>query len=263
MRNRYFYSMLLEPQDMAEDQAFHLGNVRRHAAELHGFGTVCGLRVEKTSCHEEVRVKAGVGLDCLGREIRVECDVLLNLHETVERIVKKRKEEQRKAAAKHDRERHDDDDDHDYDDECADGVDVYITLGYREQEERPVQAIVGPETCCGSSCQHSRVRSGFCFEVSDEPPHVSKHLHRLREELFHCDRERIRDFVCDFITGGCWHAEPDPCGKNQHFVGLARVRVIPSGPVVEIDNCAVRPLVVPTALLSSLVQYAIERTSRE
>src|SRR4026208_2435970 len=129
VRKRYFYSMLLEWPDMAQDQAFHLGNIRRHVAEMHGFGTVCGLRVEKTQCHEQVRLKKGVAVDCLGREIRVECDVLVELHDAVNAAVERRRKRPKKEieAAK----QHHEDEDED-DDDCKEAVDVYLVLCYRE-----------------------------------------------------------------------------------------------------------------------------------
>jgi hypothetical protein len=261
VRNRYFYSMLLEAQDLAQDQAFHLGNSRRHTAELHGFGTVCGLRVERTQCHEQVRVKAGVAVDCLGREIRLECDVLLDLHEAIEAVLKKKrtpvvnqKEVQAVAPAQAARS---------MEDGCDDPLDVFVALCYREADERPVQALGGPQTCCASTCQTSRTRSGWYLEVTDTPPRVPKRIESLVDELFECERERIKEWICEWITERCWQCEPDPCGKEHHCVGLARVRVVPGGSVVDIDNCCIRPLVLPTVLLAALSQYAVERTGRE
>jgi hypothetical protein len=257
VRNRYFYSMLLEAQDMKQDQDFHLGNVRRHAAQLHGFGTVCGLKVERTKCNEEVRVKAGVAIDCLGREIRVECDVLLDLHHAVEEAVKKRanpqqREVQAAAPAPADKEKG-----------CPDPVEVYVTICYCEKDERPVQAIGGPETCCASTCQTSRTRSGFCLEVTDKPPPTPKRIECLLDDLFKCEKEHIKEWICEWITDPCWQCELDPCDKQPACLGLARVRVVPGGAVVDIDNCCVRPLVLPTVLIAALSQYAIERTGRE
>jgi hypothetical protein len=262
VRNRYFFSMLLEPQDMAQDQAFHLGNVRRHNAALHGFGTVCGLRVERTPCHEEVRVKAGIAIDCLGREIRLEEDIKLDLSPAIAQAVKKRAAKPRRDAeayaAPEAREQDRPYDDDSEDDHCRDPIDVYVTLCYREMDERPVQALGGPETCCAPGCQNSRTRSGWCLEVSDEPPRIPRRIQHLMDDLGKCDTEEIEDWVCDWITQDCWQCELDPCNEHHQCLGLARVRVVPGGAVVDVDNCCIRPLVLPTVLLAGLARFAIE-----
>jgi hypothetical protein len=264
VRNRYFYSMLLEWPDMAQDQAFHRGNVQRHNAEMHGFGTICGLRVEKTHCHEQVRIKKGVAVDCLGREIRVEADVLLELHDAVQQALERRRKRPKKdpEPAPHDR-HHDDDDDDDDDRHCKDPVDVYVLLCYRELDERPVQAVGGPETCCKPACEMSRTRHGWCLEVALEPPHVPPRIQNIIEDLYQCEREKLGEWLCHWITEPCWQCAPDACGQDHKCVGLARVRVVPGGAVEAIDNCCVRPLVLPTVLIAALAEYAVTKTGRE
>ena len=54
------------------DLAFH----NRH---LHGWGIVCGLQVNCGGNRSAVTVKKGYAIDCNGRDIRVNCDVPLNL----------------------------------------------------------------------------------------------------------------------------------------------------------------------------------------
>lgn len=280
VRNRYFDSMLLEWPDMAQDQAFHLQNIRHHIAEMHGFGTVCGLRVESTDCHEQIRVKKGIAVDCLGREIRVECDVVLDLHEHVEAALAKRRKTKRESShgsspeqrasreqehsghgGGHDHHDRDDDDD---DDDCKDDpVDLYISICYREFEERPVQAIGGPETCCRPSCENSRVRHGWCLEVTSEPPKQPPRIEDLHEGLHKCNGD-FGKWLCEWVTSCCWQCEPDPCGRDHKCVGLAHVRVIPKRAVEPdwIDNCCVRPIVVPTVVIAALAQYAASRAGR-
>jgi hypothetical protein len=282
VRNRYFYSMLLEWPDMAQDQGFHLGNARRHAAELHGFGTVCGLRVEKTQCHEQVRLKKGVAIDCLGREIRVERDVLVDLHDAVARAVEERRkkpkpehERGKKGQRDHEHDPHEQDydqhghghdeeeEDDDDDDGCEDPVDVYVGLCYREVDERPVQAIGGPETCCKPACEMSRTRHGWHVEVSLEPPKIPPRIRDLIDDLYECEHERLGEWLCRWITEPCWQCTPDPCGRDHKCLGLARVRVVPNGSVESIDNCCIRPLVLPTVMIAALAQYAVQKTGRE
>lgn len=253
VRSRYFYSMLLEEPDMTVEQRFHLGNIRRHDAEMHGFGTVCGLRVEDTGCHEEVVIRPGVALDCLGREIRVEEQVKVDLHAAVELAEKARdKGERPETQAARGRE-----------EGCLpEPVEVYVSLCYQEVDERPVQAIAGPETLCAPSCQMSRTRSGFSVEVGITPPEVPEKLRDVIGDLLQCGREDLHEWLCNWITDPCWACAPDPCGKDPLCVGLARVRVIPGGKVVRVDNCCIRPLVLPTVLIGELARYAVDHTRR-
>ncbi len=75
-RNHYFTGKLLVERDFVEEQAFFLGADRRHNKYLHGWGTVCGLRVKQhpnPACRDRfVIVEPGVAVDCCGREIFVQ-----------------------------------------------------------------------------------------------------------------------------------------------------------------------------------------------
>ena len=266
VRNRYFYSMLLEEPDMTVEQAFHLGNARRHVAEMHGHGTVCGLRVEETECNERVTLRKGVAVDCLGRSIRVEDDLEVDLHDAVRRAVaardhgrERRDTDERERREVDERERERSRDRHGW---LPEPVEVYLTLSYLEVSERPVQSIGGPETRCAPGCEMSRVRSGFRVEVSHVPPEEPEKLKDIIGDLLQCDRERLREWICDWVTDPCWSCVPDPCGKDHHCVGLARVRVVPGGKVVDVDNCCIRPLVLPTVLIGELARYAVDHVRR-
>jgi hypothetical protein len=268
VRNRYFYSMLLEAGDLAQDQAFHRGNVQRHLAELHGFGTVCGLRVEKTTCHEQVKVRRGVAVDCLGREIRVEHDVLLDLHAAAEEAIERRRREPKKDASQSPAQarggyRQDGEGDED-DDHCRDPIDLYVSICYRETEERPVQAVGGPETCCRPACEMSRTRHGFQLLVTHEPPKSPRRIKELLDDLYKCEHERLGEWLSHWMTEPCWQCEADPCGRDHHqCLGLARVRLVPGGAVESIDNVCIRPLLLPTVLIAALAEYAITKNGRE
>jgi hypothetical protein len=254
VRSRYFYSMLLEEPDMTVEQSFHLGNLRRHVAEAHGFGTVCGLRVEETGCHAEVVIRAGVAVDCLGREIRVEQDVKVDLHDAVQRALDARAKKGRREVEPVEERK---------EEGCLpEPVEVYVSLCYEETDERPVQSIGGPETLCAPSCQMSRTRSGFVVDVGLTPPERPNKLRDIIGDLLQCEHENLHEWLCEWITDPCWSCAPDPCGKDHKCVGLARVRVVPHGRVVHIDNCCVRPLVIPTVLLGELTRYAVEQARR-
>jgi hypothetical protein len=50
-----------------------------HNKHLHGWGIVCGLKVKCGSNRTAVTVKKGYAIDCSGQDIRIQCDVPLNL----------------------------------------------------------------------------------------------------------------------------------------------------------------------------------------
>lgn len=72
-RMRWFTGRFLTARDLTDEQEYHLGRHRLHNRLLHGWGTVCGLRVrpdDRPECEREyVRVEPGLALDCLGREV--------------------------------------------------------------------------------------------------------------------------------------------------------------------------------------------------
>ncbi|KYF87365.1 hypothetical protein BE17_32080 [Sorangium cellulosum] len=257
VRNRYFYSMLLEAQDMLSEQAFHLGNARRHSAEMHGHGTLCGLRVDDGGGHEAVVLRPGVAADCLGREIRVERDVRIDLHEAAAHAVRLREQRLGREEEDHPSPRRGL--------ECAglEPVELYLSLRYQEALERPVQAFASPDAACTPACEASRVRHGFHVEVSAHPPSTGRHKRAsLVDELFQCERERLSTLLCDWITDDRWASGAAVCAGEHGCVGLARVRLVPGGQVIAIDNCAFRPLVLPTGLLAELLHYAVYQVRR-
>lgn len=77
-RNRYFSGKYMAPRDFAADPDHLLGRHRLHNRLLHGWGIVTGLRVRRHTRPDCVRVRAGIAVDSLGREI------LLHRAETIE-----------------------------------------------------------------------------------------------------------------------------------------------------------------------------------
>ena len=69
-RLNYFTHQLLREQDFKEEQAYHLGNHRRHNRTMHSPGVVEGLTVEAAG--REITVTPGLALDREGREIALE-----------------------------------------------------------------------------------------------------------------------------------------------------------------------------------------------
>jgi hypothetical protein len=82
-RNRYFTGKYMTARDFAGEQEYFLSRHREHNRLLHGWGVVCGLRVVRhpnPECAERwVVVRAGVALDCRGRELVLCHDTPLEL----------------------------------------------------------------------------------------------------------------------------------------------------------------------------------------
>ncbi|SIT58625.1 conserved hypothetical protein [Mesorhizobium prunaredense] len=74
-RNTLFDGKIMSAQDFVDEQAYFMGKDRRHNQLLHGWGTVCGLKVlehPNPDCRPQyVIVTAGAAIDCCGREILV------------------------------------------------------------------------------------------------------------------------------------------------------------------------------------------------
>lgn len=71
-RNRYFNGKYMTARDFAGEQRYFLSRHRLHNRLFHGWGVVCGLRViphPNEDCDRWVVVRAGIALDCCGREI--------------------------------------------------------------------------------------------------------------------------------------------------------------------------------------------------
>lgn len=66
-RPNYFMGMVLGADDLETEQAYLLARMRRHNRYLHGYGTVCGLRVMLQE--GKVLVEPGLAIDCAGNEL--------------------------------------------------------------------------------------------------------------------------------------------------------------------------------------------------
>ncbi len=96
LRMRYFYGQLLGATDLADEQAYHAGKQRFHNRYLHGWGTICGLAVERAAppppddppngtndpdtTSTVLRVRRGAALDRCGNEIVVPGDYCIDVN---------------------------------------------------------------------------------------------------------------------------------------------------------------------------------------
>jgi len=81
---RYHFGMLLGVTDFDTEQAYHRGKIRLHNQWLHRQGVAWGFDVllpknEDGSLMGEIRVRPGLAVDTLGRELHLEADACLNV----------------------------------------------------------------------------------------------------------------------------------------------------------------------------------------
>ena len=138
-RNRYFTGKYMTARDFAGEQEYFLSRHREHNRLLHGWGVVCGLRVvphPNCECARRwVIVRAGVAIDCKGREIVLCKDTPLELP-----LPREDWEEQQQQQQEVYREP------------------FLIALRYDEEEIEPVPALYAEGACDPARREANRVR---------------------------------------------------------------------------------------------------------
>jgi hypothetical protein len=139
----YFTGQFLAERDFRDEQTYHIGKHRQHNRFLHGWGTVCGLRVVQhpnEACRDRfVMIEPGLALDCCGREIVVRDKVYVDLDKHL-------------AAQNGDAD--------------ANGDHLLISLCYKECKTEFVPALYSECGCDEERCEANRVREGFEVEAS-------------------------------------------------------------------------------------------------
>jgi len=84
VRVRYYFGQRLGVMELNDEALYHSGKMAFHNARLHGFGVVCGLKVEKQkppagTQSTVLRVSTGAALDPCGREIVVGIDQCIDV----------------------------------------------------------------------------------------------------------------------------------------------------------------------------------------
>jgi len=161
-RNHFFTGKLLVERDFTDEQRFFLGKDRRHLRDLHGHGTICGLKVDEhpePSCRGKyVIVRAGVAADCCGREIIVQQDQRFDFFSLIENVISKPPvplpNERLASPPKHK---------------------LQICLRYRECPAEDVPALF--DECGGNDggCQPNRIVESYELDVVVDPPPPKTH----------------------------------------------------------------------------------------
>jgi hypothetical protein len=219
-RPRFFPRQLVTPDDLTLGQDYLRNKIRRIHRYLHGWGVVCGTRVEASKKPWKVIVHQGYILGPYGDEIVVERDICFDLRtrcfavsssdacdDIVDPLCDDRSVEPRKPDKPY-----------------------YVAVRYKEFPSRPVRVQPVGCGCDESSCEYSRWRDGYEICVLDACPASTS---GAPPDLSTIPR----------LTG-----IPDcPACPTDPWVGLAEVVVDDQGNVKRIDNCKCRRMVLTLA----------------
>ncbi|GJG89728.1 hypothetical protein tb265_49090 [Gemmatimonadetes bacterium T265] len=223
-RNRYYYGKLLDSYHLELEQRYG-GDKRRLINRLTlGTGVLCGLDVAANADGTRVRVRAGVAVDGVGREIVVPQD--------------SPPVDPRQPT-----------------DDCGrpdgaparGGEAVTLFLCYHECEAEPAPVLVsecGPER----TCENGLVRERYRLRVGrgEAPPPGSLTPEQCAAIFGQPPgNEPRRTLLCRLLDGGC-----DP--PEETCVPLATIRFDPNGGLA-IDRCAPRRTIYSNATLLDLI----------
>lgn len=151
-RNRYFTGKYLTKRDFEHEQQYFLSRHQLHNRLLHGMGIVCGLEVEHhpdPNCEKRwVVVRAGIALDCCGRELMLEQDTPLELPLP---LVSSADQESQTAKRQPERE--------------VMYTPFLLVLRYDEKEIEHVPAIYSEDNCGSEHYEANRVREVARLDV--------------------------------------------------------------------------------------------------
>lgn len=215
-RPRFFPRQLVTPDDLTLGQEYFRNKLRRMNRYLHGWGVVCGAKVETSTKPWMVIVHPGYILGPYGDEIVIEQDVCFDLRTRCT-----------SGGA-------DACDDVVIDPLCPDRIvdtgrtgnaPLYIALRYKEVPARPVRVAPVGCGCDDTSCEFSRWQDGYEICVLDACPDS------------HAKPPSLDQFAKPTTIPEC-----PPC-PTEPWVVLAIATVDGQGRVVSIDNCGCRRMV--------------------
>jgi len=152
-RNNYFTGKLLVERDFTDEQRYYLGKLRRHNQRLHGWGAVCGLKVDQhpnPACQAQyVIIEPGTAIDCCGREIFVQHEEYFDF----ESKFLSNWQIQNGPASQPDDKKHT----------------IQICVSYAECISENVPAIFDDCSSGGNGCRPNRIVDGYSFDVIIDP----------------------------------------------------------------------------------------------
>lgn len=155
-RNCYFTGKLLVERDYVDEQRFMLGKEWRHNQRLHGWGTVCGLKViqhPNPGCRNQyVVIDPGTAIDCCGHEILIRDEEVFDFRSAFRAQWKT----QFGASAEPDTKPHR----------------LQICLRYRECSTEPIPSLFDDCGCDDSGCRPNRIRESHELSLQLDAPQI-------------------------------------------------------------------------------------------
>jgi hypothetical protein len=229
-RNRYYTGKFMTARDFQGEQDYFRSRQHLHNRLLHGWGIVCGLGVQphrRPECQSKaVVVKAGVALDCCGREVILAEDTVFEVPRTD--APKQYEEKDQEGAGHHEK--------------------LLLCLFYAEDPIEFTPAILSDGACESADEEANRVREGAVLrlvrldEVDESCWQHGSHHGAYRED---CDDQLPGP------AGSC--LEPQcPCGKGIPLALLSFDSDRNDDPI-QIDSTGRRHLPVHADFLTHIV----------
>jgi hypothetical protein len=223
-RPRYFTGRYLTERDFNDEQSYHRGRRHFHNRLMHGWGVVCGLALVEhwnPACRDGyVVLKAGVAIDCCGREIVVSKDRVLKLPSLQER-----RDNQERW--------------------------LFLCLRYDECLTEKVPVLHSKGVCGEPSCDHSRIREGYAYEwLWLDQDDVAEYGWAAQSD--HPPASDDCDPSSPGPSGGCI----EPLCPPDHCLLLARVKCSPGEQIANccLDNSGRKALPPPSSYLTHIVK---------
>lgn len=150
-RNNYFTGKLLVERDFTDEQRYLMGKQRRHNQRLHGWGAVCGLKVNPhPTCPDRyVIIEPGTAIDCCGREILVKAEEYFAFKDKfLENWQKQNGPNSQPDTVGHQ---------------------IQICVSYKECGAEDIPALFDDCNCDATSCQPNRILESYAFDVLIDP----------------------------------------------------------------------------------------------
>lgn len=158
-RVRYFSRQLMTAEDMTAEQNYFRQKLRRHARYLHGWGVVCGCRVESVNASSHpwrVRVCPGYVVTPQGDEILIGAAVEVDVATALTRAEEPCTPQPCPPTA--------------ITGTSAESASVYVAVCYQECPARPVRVHPTGCGCDQADCEYSRIRDGFDIRILRDLP---------------------------------------------------------------------------------------------
>lgn len=147
-RNYYFTGKLLVERDFKQEQEYYVDKMRHHDQTLHGWGVVCGLKVQahqNPQCRNRfVCIEPGTAIDCCGHEILVHDEDCIDITQLASI---------KALAAKKDSDTHT----------------LQICLRYRECPTEQIPVLYDDCGCNETQCAPNRVLESYDVDVIVDP----------------------------------------------------------------------------------------------